>query len=343
MMFATAHAQSISQIVVLGDSISDNGNFFAYTGLPSPPYWQGRASDGPVAVEYLAQSFIVPLRDFAWHGATTGVGNFNDGGTVDAFGAFSLPGITTVFQGALSANQFPIDPNALYVVWGGPNDFWNVTNSEEASVAIGKAVTNLTTIVGALRSLGVTQILVPNMSDLGKTPSLLAAGSQASALFTQLSLGFNQALQANLPPGVHYFDAFSVVSHVISNPGLYGFVNVTDPCFTGLSLCTDPDKYAFFDGAHPTTALHEIVGNALYQSTAPTVIIGGCYSGVPNRLLNTGLTISDMIIQAGHAARNHGQYASAVAAITDELMESGVISGSQKGAIQSCAAKTKIP
>jgi len=343
VVFATAHAQSISQIVVLGDSLSDNGNFFGYTGLPGPPYWQGRASDGPVAVEYLAQSFLVPLRDFAWHGATTGVGNFNDGGTVDAFGAASLPGITTVFQGALSANQFPIDPNALYIVWGGPNDFWTVANPADASVAIGKAVANLTTIVGTLQSLGATRILVPNVSDLGKIPDLLASGPQASALFTQLSLGFNQALQANLPPGVHYFDAFSVISNVIGNPGLYGFVNVTDPCFTGSSLCTDPDKYAFFDGAHPTTALHEIIGNVLYQSAAPTVIIGGCNSGVPNELLSNGSTISDMIIQAGYEAKNHGQFVSAVAFITNELKKSGVISGSQKGSIQSCAAVAKTP
>ena len=32
--------------------------------------------------------------------------------------------MTTVFQGALLAGVFPIDPSALYVVWGGANDFW---------------------------------------------------------------------------------------------------------------------------------------------------------------------------------------------------------------------------
>ena len=341
VVFATAHAQSISQIVVLGDSLSDNGNFFAAAGLPSPPYWQGRASNGPVAVEYLARSLMAPLRDFAWYAATTGVGNLADGGTVDAFGAFSLPGITTVFQGALSANQFPIDPNALYIVWGGPNDFWYVTTPAEASVAIGKAVTNLMTIVGTLQSLGATQILVPNMPDLGKTPYLLEAGPEASAFFTHLSLGFNQTLQANLLPGVHYFDTFSLFSDIIGNPSHYGFANVTDQLINAPGA--DPNSYFFFDVVHPTTAGHAVIANALYQSAAPTVIIGGCNSGVPNELFSTGRTISDMIIQAGYEAKNHGQFVSAVASITNELVKSGVISGKQKGAIQSCGAGAKTP
>jgi cholinesterase len=269
LLAANANATSISQIVVLGDSLSDNGNVFSATGYPPPPYWQGRLSNGPVAVEYLAQKLGVPLIDFAWGGATTGVGNYGDGGTVGSFGAYSLPGMTTVFQSALSGGQFPIDPNALYVVWGGPNDFWNVANPADASVAIGAAVTNLVTMVGTLQSLGAGQILVPGMPDLGSTPGVVAMGPQASAFFTQVSLGFDQALQANLPPGVQYFDTLSLISSVVSNPAMYGFTNVTDPCLTGSSPCANPDQYFFFDGEHPTTAGHQVIGDALYQTVVP--------------------------------------------------------------------------
>jgi phospholipase/lecithinase/hemolysin len=266
---ASAHATSFSQIIVLGDSLSDNGNLFAATGYPPPPYWQGRASNGPVAVEYLAQSLGVPLRDFAWYGATTGVGNYADGGTVDALGTFSLPGMMTAFQGALSAGLFPIDPNALYIVWGGPNDFWNVTSGAEATTAIGKAVANLVTIVGTLQSLGAEQILVPGMPDLGRTPYLLSLGEPYSGFFTQISMGFDQTLQASLPPGAQYFDTFSFVSGILDNPSMYGFENITDPCFTGSSVCANPDKYFFFDSVHPTTAGHELVGNGLRESVVP--------------------------------------------------------------------------
>jgi phospholipase/lecithinase/hemolysin len=332
---AAQAGQTISQVVVLGDSLSDNGNLHALIDYPPPPYWQGRASNGPVAVEYLAQRLGVPLKDFAWIGATTGVGNGVDGGTVDALGAFGLPGMTTAFQGMLSAD--PVDPNALYVIWGGANDLRSATNPAEASVVIGKAVTNLVTMAVTLQSSGATRILVVNMPDLGKTPLSLAMGPLISYFFTQVSVGFNQALKVNLPPGAHYFDAFSRFSSIIGHPEEYGLTNVTDQLM--LATDADPNEYFFWDGAHPTTAGHAIIANALYVSIAPTVIIGESDTGVPNLLLSTGFTISDLIAQAALDAKNHGQFVSSVASITNELMKSGLISGSQKGAIEDCAAR----
>jgi len=341
---ANVQAQSISQVVVLGDSLSDNGNLYNLIGRPGAPYWQGRISNGPVAVEYLAQSLGVPLKDFAVAGATTGVGNIVDGGTVETLGFVSLPGITTALQSALSGGLFPVDPNALYLVWGGANDLlYFATTPAAAAVAINKAVTNLVTIVGALQSLGATHIAVINLPDLGKSPFILANGPQVSAFFTQISIAFNQTLQSNLPLGVHYVDSFSLLSYIGSNAEEYGFENTTEPCFTGSSLCTDPDRYLYFDSLHPTTVAHKLIGNGFYQSVAPTVIIGECNSGVPNEVLSTGRSYSDLIVQAGYGAENHGQFVSAVAFITNELKKSGAVSGSQKGAIQKCGARADIP
>ena len=50
-------AAPITDLYVFGDSLSDTGNLFALTfGIepPSPPYFDGRFSDGPVWVETLA-------------------------------------------------------------------------------------------------------------------------------------------------------------------------------------------------------------------------------------------------------------------------------------------------
>ena len=337
--FARAQSPAFSQVVVLGDSLSDNGNLYALAGLPTFPYWEGRISNGPVAVEYLAQSLAVPLLDFAWAGATTGVGNRLDGGTVDTFGYFPLPGMTTAFQSAIEAGMFPVDPGALYVVWGGPNDFWDVTDETSASVAIQKAVTRLVTMVGQLQALGARQILVLNMPDLGKTPSLLAAGPAASYFFTQVSIGFNNALKASLPAGVRYFDTLAWGWAVLANPAAYGFTNVTDACFTGSSLCASPNEYFYWDDEHPTTAGHAVLAEAVLGSLAQTVVIGGCDSGVPDVLAGGGFTIAELVAHAAAGARNHGQFVSGVAAITNGLVGGGVITGKQKGAIQGCAGK----
>jgi hypothetical protein len=79
------------------------------------------------------------------------------------------------------------------------------------------------------------------------------------------------------------------------------------------------------------------------SNTAPTVIIDGIDTGVPNTVLADGCTISDLIAQAAANASNHGQFVSAVAQITNNLKKAGIITGAQKGAIMSAAAQANIP
>jgi hypothetical protein len=73
-----------------------------------------------------------------------------------------------------------------------------------------------------------------------------------------------------------------------------------------------------------------------------TVFIGDCDTGVPNALSASGCTISDQFAACGVGARNHGQYVSCVAHVTNALKKAGLITGQQKGAIQSCAARSNI-
>jgi hypothetical protein len=74
-----------------------------------------------------------------------------------------------------------------------------------------------------------------------------------------------------------------------------------------------------------------------------TVVVDGCDSGVENTLVENGCTISDKINQCIDGASNHGQFVSCVSHLTNELKDDGIIVGKQKGAIQSCAGKAKIP
>ena len=74
-----------------------------------------------------------------------------------------------------------------------------------------------------------------------------------------------------------------------------------------------------------------------------TVVIDGCDSGVANVLFDDGCTISDLIAECAAGANNHGQFVSCVAQLTKALKRQGIISGQEKGAIQSCAAQADIP
>ena len=66
-----------------------------------------------------------------------------------------------------------------------------------------------------------------------------------------------------------------------------------------------------------------------------------------NTTFPTGCRISDQIADCAVGAGNHGGFVSCVAHLTNDLKKSGVISGSDKGAIQSCAGHashvTQVP
>jgi len=280
---AVAQAGPISSIVAYGDSLSDNGNLFAAVGQPVAPYFQGRRSNGPVAVEQLATALGVPLADFAWIGATTGIGNYGDGGTPTSLGSFSLPGM----QAELAATQGLLGPyltTALFVVWGGPNDFLSPSPLDTTpQQIINRAVSDELGIVASLKLLGAQNILVPGMPDLGLTPYFEGLGPVASAQASAATDAFNAALRAGLPSGVLFYDTASLLRSIVANPAAYGFTGVSDPCFNGTTVCANPSQYLFFDDFHPTTAADKFVA-AGFLATVPepstfVLVIGGLLVG----------------------------------------------------------------
>jgi cholinesterase len=248
-MTSFASAGAYSNIFVYGDSLSDLGNIYTvsmHTIPLSPPYYMGRFSNGPLTVEYLANTLHSPLTSFAWGGATTGVGNSGDGGSQLTFGIHNLPGMGTQVAGSLAAVT-PFAATSLFVVWGGPDDF--ISNG-----TVSQGVMDMLMIVGALQSVGATHILVPGMPDLGLTPLYIGLGGMQQANATAFSYAFDQALQASLPKSVMYFDTFGFMHLVVANPNAFGFTDVTDPCLAGTTPCLNPNQYLFWDDLHPTTA-----------------------------------------------------------------------------------------
>lgn len=73
-----------------------------------------------------------------------------------------------------------------------------------------------------------------------------------------------------------------------------------------------------------------------------TVMIEGCDSKTQNTLMTNGCTITDLVFYCADDQKNHGSFVSCVSALTNTLMKDGYISGSDKGAIQSCAARANV-
>lgn len=262
-----AHSASISEqgfedIYVFGDSLSDDGNVFQATGgvyPPSPPYFQGRLSNGPVWVEYLAPELGAESTNYAYGGASTGVGNA-------VFPTAPLPGLLSQVGLFTQANP-QADPNALYTVWAGANDYLFATATDPT-----EPVTNISAAVSSLYDAGARNIMVFNLPDLGQLPSQNAS-PVISASLNAVSDAHNSGLAASLgilsqQPDINIIsvDVNSLFKQAIANPAEYGFTNVTDSCLTASSVCANPNEYLFWDEFHPTTATHKLVANVALSS-----------------------------------------------------------------------------
>ena len=80
-----------------------------------------------------------------------------------------------------------------------------------------------------------------------------------------------------------------------------------------------------------------------HSDLLPTIVINGCDTGVTNTLFANGCTVSDLVSHIAANSNNHGNFVNGVAHLTDELRNAGLISGNQKGKIQSCAAGSNLP
>jgi phospholipase/lecithinase/hemolysin len=210
--------------------------------------------------------------NFAFGGAQTGFAGAGDFGEL-------LPGVLTQVEWFTDdLDQQLADPNALYIVWAGANDYQTV-EAPNPEVSVG----NLKTAVESLFNVGARNFLVPNLPDLGKTARALTLGSEASSNLTALTNAHNFSLATtlndlsqsltdiNLVP----LDVYSLLNDAIANPTAFGFTNVTQACLDPVTLipCTNPNEYLFWDGIHPTTVTHEQLSEfaltALMAEAAP--------------------------------------------------------------------------
>lgn len=99
-----------------------------------------------------------------------------------------------------------------------------------------------------------------------------------------------------------------------------------------------------FHGWNDEGATGNVGGYIVEWDVDATVIVDGCDSGVANIIVDADFcTISDLIANCDAKAKNHGDFVSCVAEVTNQLKRSGLISGADKGRIQSCAARAAIP
>ncbi len=292
-------AVQLNKFVVFGDSLSDSGNLYEYMKhqLPvSPPYYEGRFTNGPVWVELLNELYYPKgdtehLLNYAFGGA--GVVFPSEDDDDDSF--FTL---NTEIDSYLLAHQDKADPNSVFIVWMGSNNYLGIPDN------VDEAVHNVNAgIVIGLKHLvekGAKHIMVINLPDLGKTPA--ARDFEAEDVLSEATTKNNLLLEQNVSalketyPDVQwlFFDVNSLLTDVLQQPGTYGFTNVKDTCYEelfdnpssksilamvstikprlGHDAC---DGYLFFDPVHPSAPAHVLMANKIKELFEQSGIVFG--------------------------------------------------------------------
>ena len=50
-----------------------------------------------------------------------------------------------------------------------------------------------------------------------------------------------------------YYNTEWLLQSMVADQAAYGFTHVTQPCYNGVTVCSDPSQYLFFDSFHPST------------------------------------------------------------------------------------------
>ena len=294
------HAQPpYSRVVVFGTSLSDSGNAFALRGgtntppdydmdpflVPQVPYTRGghHFSNGATWIEQFAQSrglagstrpaFAAPDSD-ATNYAVGAARAYEDGQNLN---------LSLQVETFLARFDYAAPSDALYVIEMGGNDirdalFAYVQGQDPASI-LQAANVSIAQNVELLYAAGARHFLVWRVPNVGLTPAMrrldqLVPG--AAALATLLTQGFNAGLdqvvaQLSALPDISItrLDAFQLINAIAATPSAYALSNVTSPCVTpnvAPFTCQTPDEYLFWDGIHPTGAVHAVVAHSAAQA-----------------------------------------------------------------------------
>lgn len=305
-LLAMACAQAIaapnpySNFVVFGDSLNDAGQFtdrggppgstLRFTNRTGPVYRDGSGEVYSANSTQLlgGELGFTPDQTAASTSAARAGQGLPDGNNW-AVGGYRtdqiLESITTVSAtgertraGYLPTNSFRADPNALYYLSGGGNDF--LQGRVQSGAQANAAADRLADSVQVLQGAGARYIMVWLLPDLGLTPAI--NGTPLQGPTSQLSSAFNRQLVTRLA-GINAeiipLNIPLLLQETFTNPAQFGLAtgqNLTGTCFSG-NGCTenatyginsatpDPTRLIYNDGVHPTETGQRLIADYAYS------------------------------------------------------------------------------
>ncbi|RIA93153.1 GDSL lipase/esterase [Glomus cerebriforme] len=263
-------------MIVFGDSYSDNGNgvFKISDGAfpPSPPYFEGRFSNGPVWVEYLSKKLDIPSVNYAAGGATINsmsvpsASGLNDEIIVPGIRQQINDYVDDAHDKGISAkgnlNLYVVSPfgnDYIYTLRHGPS----ISSPEQV---IGQFITNLQTL---FIEVGATNFLVATLPKLENLPGFSRANDTERAILSKIVEDHNVLLKQALD--ILKTDFRKVKTILVDTDKIFKkFPSKNfEPCLTinheGTHVCDNPENFLFWDNIHVTTKVHEMLASEAFD------------------------------------------------------------------------------
>ena len=293
-----AQAPAFTQVIVFGDSLSDDGNI-AHRARDAVGFSYPSSNFNYSDYRFTDDINTTPAANLyrgTWHEQleNTFLGlvvatNSLDGGTDYAFGGATTRDGTQ--DRTIINNPFPFgggsihitidnmgkqitdylaghatDANALYILWGGGNDLFD----DDSAQNVTNTATRVAMLIIRLANAGARNFLVPNVPPLGAVPNSfgdpnrVAGLDQASANYrNQLNSAVGSVVSGFAGNGitihVYTLDVWLDLIRVLGQPANHGFVNTIDSAQGASGV--NPDQYLFWDDIHPTTGGHHELAN----------------------------------------------------------------------------------
>jgi len=240
-----AAASTYDSILAFGDSLS------AITGTNTKTT-DGRWSNGPIWVEYLATSLGVGLTDMAVEGTSTSMllSQVNSYGTISS--------------------------STLVTVWAGGADLPYLLGKTSPGTTYETAAYNLNSTIEALIGKGASSFVIPNLLNVGVIPNVilnyhddLPKGfvfpdgiNKAEAYASWWCQGYNTEIDkylnilrtAHTDLNFYTYDTYGMLTGMVSDPNAYGFSNA---------------EAIFYDGFHPSSQTHAYLADQVYAQVVP--------------------------------------------------------------------------
>jgi phospholipase/lecithinase/hemolysin len=269
-----------SRTVIFGGEISDTGNASQIYGFPFRPYFDGRFSNGHLAVEHFANALNLPVPVASEKGgsnyAVAGAPLIGSNVMARYGGSFDPDNVGKQINTMLAAEELTGDE--LIIIIAGENDQYVEGNGFGGNEGI-KTADAMNSYISELADAGGKYFLISNLFTSGLRPSVMEQSQNAKRRMENWQEDYHNrletvvsGLQGRNDITVFYFDWAGWHEEWSTDARQDGFklselacrdCNLGQPTSNASnSIAPDPENYIFWDGLRFTTVYQEHLANA---------------------------------------------------------------------------------